>query len=484
MAHRLRRVAREAAIPVVALAGLLAIRLALGAGGPAAARAGLALDGAAAVAVWLAARASSRKARDARSRRAWALLTVYPLAWLAAPVTWLLGWPEALADLGRALAMALSAASWLLASRAGDRWSRARLVLDGGLAAATAFVLGWAPAYSSVWARSGGGVHGVTAVALPLMAIWLAVLGFGMTWTEMRHRHRVMPTLFVVALLTIAVSDIRWALGSTPVWAVAWAVYWVAVRRYGGTSPRVPVVTTHVALAYEPYVLVLPTAAALAASMARGGPTTPEVLGASTVLVLLVVRQHVVSIESRELLVRLEATERLLRHQATHDHLTGLPGRVVLWERLEAASAERGMSGLPVAVAFVDLDDFKGVNDAYGHASGDAVLVEVAHRLTAALGGYGDDALAVRMSGDEFAVLLLRDAAQAARELAHAIRDALRAPMQANGVDIVVTGSVGVASAPDGELNPSALLRAADVAMYRVKALGKGGVQVAGAEPG
>ncbi len=359
-----------------------------------------------------------------------------------------------------------------------------RLVLDGGLAAATAFVVGWSPAFSTVWTRAGGGADGVMAVALPLVAIWLAVLGFGMTWTEMRNRHRVMPTLFVIALLTIAASDIRWALGTTPVWAVAWAVYWVALRRYGGTSPRVAVVTTHVTLAYEPYVLVLPTAAALAASVARGGPTTPEVAGATAVLVLLVVRQHVVSVESRALLVRLEATERLLRHQATHDHLTGLPGRVVLWERLESAAAERGTSGLPVAVAFVDLDDFKGVNDAHGHASGDAVLVEVAHRLASTLGGHGDDALAVRMSGDEFAILLLRDAALAALELAHAIRDALREPMLVNGVEVVVTGSVGVASASDGELNPSALLRAADVAMYRVKRQGKAGVQMAGSEHG
>ena len=138
--------------------------------------------------------------------------------------------------------------------------------------------------------------------------------------------------LFVVALRTIAVSDIRWAQGATPVWPVAWAVYWVAVRRYGGTSPRVAVVTTHVALAYEPYVLVLPTAAALAGERdARRPGAHRRWLGASAVLVLLVVRQHVVSVESRAPLVRLEATERLLRHQATHDHLTGLPGRVVLW---------------------------------------------------------------------------------------------------------------------------------------------------------
>ncbi|MDO8105839.1 GGDEF domain-containing protein [Isoptericola sp. b441] len=480
-----RGVVREAAIGVVALLGLLVLRLALGSAGGASARAGLALDAAAALAVWFAARASTRKARDARSRRAWLALTAYPLAWVVAPVTWLLGWPEALADVARALAMALAAASWLFAARAGDRWSRMRLVLDGALAAATAFVLGWGTVVPAVWAQSGGGAQGFAAVTLPLVAIWLAVLGFGMTWTELRNRSRLMPTLFVLALLVIAVSDVRWALGSSPVWAVAWGLYWIAVRGYGGTSPRAAVVITHITLTYEPYVLVLPTAAVLVVGVARGtGAAEPAVMGAAAVLVLLVVRQHVVSMESRALLIRLETTERLLRHQATHDHLTGLPGRVVLWERLEAASAERGTVGIPVAVAFVDLDGFKDVNDVHGHASGDAVLVEVARRLGAAIGAHGDDALAVRMSGDEFAVLLLRRAAREALDLAHAIHDALRVPMAVNGVEVLVTGSVGLASAPEGELNPSALLRAADVAMYRAKRAGNAGVEVAAAERG
>lgn len=479
MAHGRAGAVREATIPVVALVGLLALRLALGAGGPTAARVGLGLDAAAAVAMWLGARTASRKARDARSRGAWLLLTSFPVVWVVAPLTWLLGGPDPLADLSRMAAMALAAGSWLLASRAGGFWSRTRLVLDGGLAAASAFVAGWSIAFAEVWARTGGGPRGAAAIGLPLAAFWLAVLGLGMTWTEMRDRHRVMPTLFVAALVTIGVSDIRWALGSTPVWAVAWGVYWVAMRWYAGTSPRVEIVTTHATLTYEPYVLVLPTVAALGVGVAHGGTTTVEVTGTLAVLVLLVIRQHVVSVESRALLVRLEATERLLRHQATHDHLTGLPGRVVLWERLEAAAAERGTSGLPVAVAFVDLDDFKEVNDVHGHASGDAVLVEVARRLTTALAEHGDDTLAVRMSGDEFAVLLLGDAARDAVRLAYAIRDALREPMRVNGTEIVVTGSVGVASAPVGELNPSALLRAADVAMYRVKRAGKAGVQVA-----
>lgn len=484
MARGAKGAMRAAAIPAAALVGVLAIRLALGSAGEPGPRIGLVVDAVAAIAFSWAARTASHGARDGRSRVAWTLLTAFPLAWCVAPLAWLVGWPEAVASAARVLALGLAAGSWWFASRAADPWSRARLALDGALAAASALVLGWAAGFASVWARSGGGAQGVVAVALPLAAIWLAVFGAGMAWTEMRARHRVMPTMFAVALLIIAVSDIRWAIGAAPAWAAAWGVYWLAVLQYDGTSPRVAVVATQRVLLYEPYLLVLPTAVGLSVGIANGGPDQPQLVGAVVVLALLVVRQNVVSVEGRGLLVRLEATERLLRHQATHDHLTGLPGRVVLWERLEAAAAERDSSSLPVAVAFVDLDDFKSVNDVHGHAAGDDVLVEVARRLTATLDGCGDDALPVRMSGDEFAVLLLRDAAQDAERLAHAIRDVLREPMQVNGADLVVTGSVGVAMAAEGELDLSTLLRAADVAMYRVKRLGKAGVQVAGGQRG
>ena len=132
-----------------------------------------------------------------------------------------------------------------------------------------------------------------------------------------------------------------------------------------------------------------------------------------------------------------------------------------------------------VAVVFVDLDDFKAVNDVHGHAAGDHLLVETARRLRDALTPVGDDALAVRMSGDEFAVLLVGRAAEQSADLARQILAAIQRPVTVNGVSVSVGGSVGVASTDSAALNPSALLRAADVAMYDVKHQGKGGVRVA-----
>ena len=100
-----------------------------------------------------------------------------------------------------------------------------------------------------------------------------------------------------------------------------------------------------------------------------------------------------------------------LRHQATHDALTGLGGRVLLHECLDAAVARRRATGDGLAVVFLDLDDFKVVNDTMGHAAGDDVLVQTASRITDALARLGEGAAAFRMSGDEFAVLLLGPAA-------------------------------------------------------------------------
>jgi diguanylate cyclase (GGDEF)-like protein len=300
-----------------------------------------------------------------------------------------------------------------------------------------------------------------------------------MTLTELRDRQRLMPTLFVVVLVLIATSDLAWSLGVAPWWAVAWAVHRIATRSYGGTSPRARLVTTHRGLVYAPYALVAPAVIALTVQGLAGTVGAPQVGGGIVIASLLVVRQHVTLLENRNLVLRLEATERLLRHQATHDSLTGLPGRVVLWERLEDVAERRRTGHIPVAIAFLDLDGFKAVNDQHGHAAGDAVLVEVSRRMRHVLAPFGRDAVAVRMSGDEFAVLLVGEAAQNPPETARRLLDALDRPILVTDVPVTISGSVGVATAGDGELNPSALLRAADVAMYDVKHSGKHGVQVA-----
>src|SRR5690606_4980036 len=155
---------------------------------------------------------------------------------------------------------------------------------------------------------------------------------------------------------------------------------------------------------YAPYIFVAP--AVVYVTLERHhGVQLPVLLAASAMVVLLLVRQHVTLLENAVLVDKLAHTERMLRHQATPDHLTGLAGRVVLWERLAHLRALEDDVPVSVALLFVDLDDFKSVNDRHGHATGDHVLVETAQRLSDVLNSFGDDALGVRMSGDEFAVL-------------------------------------------------------------------------------
>jgi diguanylate cyclase (GGDEF)-like protein/PAS domain S-box-containing protein len=164
--------------------------------------------------------------------------------------------------------------------------------------------------------------------------------------------------------------------------------------------------------------------------------------------------------------------ERRLQHQASHDTLTGLPNRMLLSDRVEQALARRRRSGAPLAVIFLDLDDFKNVNDSLGHAAGDAMLKEVARRLDRCIRGCDT---ATRLGGDEFAVLVddLRDESYAV-VVAERILDALREPMQIAERAVAPTGSLGIAFASGERETADELLRDADAAMYLAKDRGKG----------
>jgi diguanylate cyclase (GGDEF)-like protein/PAS domain S-box-containing protein len=167
-----------------------------------------------------------------------------------------------------------------------------------------------------------------------------------------------------------------------------------------------------------------------------------------------------------DITARREAEERL-RHQAYHDHLTGLPNRALFKERVEEAVARSAPEGQGVAVLMLDIDDFKAVNDRFGHMDADAVLQDIGSRLRVAL---PPTVTVARIGGDEFAALVESDDAGGdAERAAHAVGEALRAPTQMAGVEIFATASIGVAIGDDVDL----LFRQADLAMYRAKANGK-----------
>jgi diguanylate cyclase (GGDEF)-like protein/PAS domain S-box-containing protein len=163
--------------------------------------------------------------------------------------------------------------------------------------------------------------------------------------------------------------------------------------------------------------------------------------------------------------------ESKLIHDALHDPLTGLANRVLLRDHLERALARHGRTPGTVALLFVDLDDFKQVNDRFGHAAGDQILCQVAARLGAAV--RADDVVG-RQSGDEFAVLLDRvlgeDEAVVAAE--RILRE-LRRPIQLGARSVVVGGSIGIAVAVDRDATTEDLLIQADAAMYAAKRAGK-----------
>ncbi len=159
-----------------------------------------------------------------------------------------------------------------------------------------------------------------------------------------------------------------------------------------------------------------------------------------------------------------------LEHRAHHDHLTELPTRAKFLGAVGRALA----AGRKTAVLNVDLDDFKQVNDCYGHAAGDELLVQVAGRMSAVTAGRG---LAGRLGGDEFAVLLtdLADPSDAER-IAEQLCAALAAPVTLSVATVTVGGSIGIAMAEPG-ITVTELTRRADIAMYAAKAAGKNRIE-------
>ncbi len=164
-----------------------------------------------------------------------------------------------------------------------------------------------------------------------------------------------------------------------------------------------------------------------------------------------------------------------LRHQATHDALTGLPNRTLFQDRLAQSMVQARRHDRLVAVILLDLDNFKAVNDGWGHNHGDLLLSEIARRLTAVL--RPDDTVA-RLGGDEFVLLLsdlghTEDVGQVAEKILGVFAD----PIRVDDNEVFTSASLGITLFPmDGE-DVTTLLRNADVAMYRAKSEGRGGIR-------
>ncbi|MDP3847017.1 MAG: EAL domain-containing protein [Pseudomonas sp.] len=159
-----------------------------------------------------------------------------------------------------------------------------------------------------------------------------------------------------------------------------------------------------------------------------------------------------------------------LQHLSHYDALTGLPNRRLFYETLKHTLAQAADGGWPVAVLYIDLDQFKNVNETQGHAIGDELLGQFSNRLVQCVGvrdGVG------RLGGDEFALILARQGQQGAALVANKIREALSVPFDLNGHAVDVTASIGITVHPDDASDADSLIKFADTAMYRAKQAGR-----------
>lgn len=166
----------------------------------------------------------------------------------------------------------------------------------------------------------------------------------------------------------------------------------------------------------------------------------------------------------------LKQAEMSLQHLATHDSLTSLPNRYLLMDRLNQALARAVRDGVTFGVLFMDIDDFKSINDSAGHEAGDRVLRAVAERLQGSV--RASDTLA-RLGGDEFVVVLEQANRDEALVIAGRIRTAILAPIPGPLGDQRVTVSIGISLYPEHAADGPGLLTAADYAMYLAKKNGK-----------
>jgi diguanylate cyclase (GGDEF)-like protein len=168
-----------------------------------------------------------------------------------------------------------------------------------------------------------------------------------------------------------------------------------------------------------------------------------------------------------------------IAYMAYHDPLTGLPNRLQLVERLENELHRAARHKYFGAVLFIDLDQFKYINDSLGHPVGDVVLKEVAHRLERSV---REEDLVARLGGDEFVLVLtvldtkFSESVKKASEIIDKVRSGLAVPITHDNMDLRVTCSVGAVMFPDGNVSVHELLRFADTAMYQVKEGGRNGI--------
>ncbi|MEO6318918.1 MAG: EAL domain-containing protein [Acidimicrobiales bacterium] len=438
-----------------------------------------------------------------RQRTSWYLLAGAALSWGLGQAVWT--WFEVVLDQnvpypGFADVGYLATIPFLLAgvltfpSSSLRTMGRARAVVDGLITTSALLFASYGTFLGVVYAAGEGRlVERVLAVVYPaadlvIVSVVLAVIA------RRSHRWSGPLPLIGAAVLSLATADSAFAYmtaratyGDDPVtdlgWPLAFSLLAAAAwhRSAGAEAAAEPRPARgsamSVALPYLPVVPAVVVFAARSVSDAGFGPflgVTASALG-----LLVVARQVVTLLENRELTGHLEHTvqelqerEGQLQFQAFHDPLTSLANRALFRDRLDHALQQRRED--PISVLFVDLDDFKTVNDTLGHDAGDRLLVAVGERLRACVRS-GDTV--ARIGGDEFAILVEGEQATADGPLlAQRVLAALDVPFSVAGRDLRVSASLGLASGQYASGEHA--LQDADLAMYAAKANGKARVEL------
>ncbi|WP_433364262.1 putative bifunctional diguanylate cyclase/phosphodiesterase [Actinoplanes sp. CA-142083] len=422
--------------------------------------------------------AAARRATGG-TRGGWALVAAGCLSWGVGNFYW--SWNELVvraevlfpsyADAGYLLFPLLGAVGLWLISGWSSVGTRLTVLLDGMIAGSALFVVGWVLTVRSVWRAGADSPFAfVVSMAYPISDIVLATIAVLLA-ARTRRGGRGVVLLLVLGLAGMATSDVLFALDtsagsyytgqpSDAGWFIAFsacgAAGWLATRRPMVLNDTGLTTRRQILLPYVPFGLAVVVAAGQ--TVAGLGPRvdTAEAVALLAGMILILLRQLSTLLHNSTLARRLE-------HQAYHDPLTGLGNRALFVERLEVALA----AGMPAAVVYLDLDDFKMINDSLGHDAGDAVLRTVGDRLRAC---FGEPDTVARLGGDEFAVLTGR--VDGLPEQAERLLAGLREPFEAGARTVPISASVGIAVA-DGSTRPEDLRKNVDLAMYAAKGRGK-----------
>jgi diguanylate cyclase (GGDEF)-like protein len=370
------------------------------------------------------------------------------------------------------------------------------VVLDGLVVTGSLFVLAWAAALGPVvQARPPDALTWAVAIAYPTSDLVMVVMAVLLVVFDRVDRpYRANLLLLALGVVALAFSDSIFAylvsIGAESMKPWSDAGFVLGPLLIGYALAAVPVERQRESESHPgtqewwqlalPYLPVLAVGVLFSVQLVLGGgPDVVETSLGVAVVFLVVARQLISLLDNRLLLRRVYEGQRQLTHQAFHDALTGLANRALFADQLDLAVTNGARQRL--VLIFVDLDDFKDVNDRFGHAAGDRLLHAVGQRLLSCV--RSTDTVA-RLGGDEFAILLEGEL-DAPEVIADRLRATLRRPFAVHGTLVTVRASMGLVALDPSEPLPTGdvLLGRADASMYAGKRLGKDTAVVYQASP-